>query len=77
MIFVLTDFLVSGIMKDLSLETDDDVTIIRSLGRRLLNVSSTDDLIRQNDGDPELMMYKMLKRWRSQHRKTDDRTLVS
>ena len=57
---------------------DGDVIKVRSLGRQLLSFSGLRDVMRGNEDQLELVVLKMLKRWRNaaQKRELDESALV-
>jgi len=74
---VLLVFLTSELFRQLSADIEPDELKIRSLGRQLLNFNATNDIFRSIDGDTGVAIIKILHRWKSANKATEESTMVS
>ena len=70
------EFLTGDLFRQLAAEIEPDELKIRSLGRQLLNFNATNDIFRSIDGDTGVAVIKILHRWKSANKTTDEGTMV-
>jgi hypothetical protein len=70
------EFLTGPLFRQLAAEIEPDELKIRSLGRQLLNFNATNDIFRSIDGDTGVAVIKILHRWKSSNKTTEEGTMV-